>query len=102
MKGNGSRALVAMLAAMVVWVLMGAAEVAAFGTPASGDVGYAFYEMAIKMSQGAVGATVGLGGLALAAFFLFKQQIMPAIGAAMGGIAIAKSGSMVSALGCDF
>lgn len=88
--------------ALLVMVVMAVAVNAIAFSPAVGDPGFEFYDMANKMSTGAIGTTVGLGGMAMAAFFLFKQQVLPAVGAAMGGMAIAKSGSMMTGLGSNF
>ena len=87
---------------LVALALVAIASQAMAFTPAAGDPGWEFYDMANKMSTGAIGTTVGLGGMAMAAFFLFKQQVLPAIGTAMGGMAIAKSGSMMTGMGFNF
>ena len=69
---------------------------------ASTEMGYDFWNMASTMSSGAVGKTIGLGGLALSCFFLFKQQVLPAIGTAMGSMGLAKSSSILTTFGGTF
>jgi hypothetical protein len=65
----------------------------------SAALGYDFYEFANNLSSGAVGFAVGIGGVALAGFFLFRQQVMPACACLFGIIAILKSTSIVTSLG---
>lgn len=92
---------VVMLFALVVLALS-AVSAFAFTTPAATDVGYDFYDFARKLATGPVGYTIGFGGVGLAGFFLFKQQVFPAIGTAMGTIAVLKADSIVQSLGSLF
>lgn len=84
----------------VVGVVACATYASAFN-PTTG-VGKDFYDMAAGMTEGPIGATIGLGGMAMAAFFLFKQAVLPAVGAAMGSIAIVKSTDIVTSFGFKF
>lgn len=57
--------------------------------------------MSLRSTPELISFSIGLM-MAMAAFFLFKQQVLPAIGTAMGGMAIAKSGSMMAGMGLNF
>lgn len=72
-----------------------------FTTPVPGTLGYDFYDFADKIASGAPGFVVGMGGVCLAGFFLFKQAVMPAIGSVMGTITILKATSIVNSLGIN-
>jgi hypothetical protein len=74
----------------------------AFTTPVAGDFFYEGYDFATKLSSGAPAATIGIGGVSSAGFFLFKQQIMPAAACAMAAIVIANSAAIVSKMGFLF
>jgi hypothetical protein len=65
----------------------------------SAALGYDFFDFANKLSSGAVGFAIGIGGVAMAGFFLFRQQVMPACACLFGIIAILKSTSIVTSLG---
>ena len=90
-------AMVLMAACMVAY----AASAFGFATPIPGTLGYDFYDFADKLATGAPGFTVGMGGVALAGFCLFKQAVWPAIGSVMGTIAILKATSIVNSLGLN-
>lgn len=90
------------LLAAATAVLASAASALAFATPVSGDLFYEGYDFAAKLSTGAPAATIGLGGVASAGFFLFKQQVLPAAGCAMAAITIANAVPIVSAMGFIF
>ena len=68
-------------------------------TPVVGDVGYVIYDLANKMSTGAVGATVGLGGVVWGATMLFKGQYLPAVGTILAAVAVANSASLLNTMG---
>ena len=90
-------AMMLMAACMVAY----AASAFGFSTPTPGTLGYDFYDFADKLATGAVGFTIGMGGVALAGFCLFKQAVWPAIGSVMGTIAILKATSIVNSLGIN-
>jgi len=96
---NGRQTRIIFIAVCAVMV---ATQSFGFDSVATGDVGYEFYNMAAKMSTGPIGKTVGLGGLALSCFFLFKQQILPSVGTAMGAMGFAKSVSILDTFGGTF
>ena len=74
----------------------------AFTAPAAAtDFGYDFFDTANKLSTGAPGFAIGIGGLVMAGFFLFRQQVLPAAGCVFGVITILKSTSIVTSLGIN-
>lgn len=93
--------LIVVLAAALAVTAM-AVPAMAFNAPQPGDFFYEGYDFAAKLGSGAPGATVGLAGAAAAGFFLFKQQILPAAGSALGAIVIANAAKMVTAMGYLF
>lgn len=67
--------------------------------PVAGDLFYEVYAFAASLTTGAPAATVGLGGVAAAAFFLLKQQVLPAAGCAVGSIVLINAVPIVSKFG---
>ena len=86
---------------LVVAVVAVAVPAFAF-TPVPGDTGYVIYDLASKMSTGAVGATIGLGGTVWGATMLFKGQFLPAIGTILAAVAIANSSALINTMGFLF
>lgn len=89
------------LLAVLTTMLASAGAALAFA-PAAGQVFYESYQFANGLSTGAGGATVGLGGAVGAGFFLFKQQVFPAVGCALGAFTIANAANAVTAMGFLF
>lgn len=87
---------------VVVATILAFAGAAFAFAPAVGDVFYDGYDFVSKLSTGAGGATVGVGGAVMAGFFLFKSQVMPAAGCALGAITIAKATTIAGTLGFLF
>ena len=87
------------LLAVCTTLLTSAGVAFAFTTPVVGDLFYEGYTFATELTSGAPAATIGLGGVASAGFFLFKQQVLPAAGCAMAAIVIANAVPIVSAMG---
>ncbi len=83
---------------LAVVAMSGVAMAGVAPTVGSTDIGGDFYDFAHKLATGPAGWTVGLGGTSLAGFFLFKQQLMPALGTGMGVMAILKSPSILTAI----
>jgi hypothetical protein len=72
----------------------------AFTAPASSTaLGYDFYDFANRMTTGAPGFAIGIGGIVMAGFFLFQQKVMPACGTVFGVICVLKATSIVGSLG---
>lgn len=86
---------------VVIAVTAIAVPVFAF-TPAAGDAGYVIYDYANKMSTGAVGATIGLGGLGFGFASLFQGAYWRAIGCVLGGVGIANSAPLLTTIGAIF
>jgi hypothetical protein len=77
-----------------------ASSAMAFTAPASSTaLGYDFYDFANRMTSGAPGFAIGIGGIVMAGFFLFQQKVMPACGTVFGVICILKATSIVGSLG---
>jgi hypothetical protein len=77
-----------------------ASSAMAFTAPtAATDLGYDFYDFANRMTSGAPGFAIGIGGIVMAGFFLFQQKVMPACGTVFGVICILKATSIVGSLG---
>lgn len=93
-----------MLALCLMATCMVAAATNAFAltAPAANSFGQDFYDFATTLTTGFPGLTVGIGGVALAGFCLFKQAIMPAAGSILGTIAILKAPSIVTSFGLLF
>lgn len=92
----------AFLLAVCITMLASAGAAMAFTIPVAGDLFYEGYQFATKLTSGGPAATIGLGGVASAGFFLFKQQVMPAAGCAMAAITIVNAVPIVSAMGFIF
>ncbi len=86
---------------LLVLVLLAVASSAmAFTAPTSSTaLGYDFYDFANRMTTGAPGFAIGIGGIVMAGFFLFQQKIMPACGTVFGVICVLKATSIVGSLG---
>ena len=85
---------------MTLAILAIASASFAFITPTSNTaLGYDFYDYANRLATGGPGFAIGIGGVVMAGFFLFRQQIMPACGALFGVVAILKATSIVTSLG---
>ena len=77
-----------------------ASSALAFATPGnSASLGYDFYDFATQLSNGAMGMAIAMGGIVAGGFFVFKQQVMPALGTIFGGIAVYKAGAIATSLG---
>jgi len=63
------------------------------------QLGYDFYDFANRMTTGAPGFAIGIGGIVLAGFLLFQQKIMPACGTVFGLICVLKATAIVTSLG---
>lgn len=87
------------LLAVCTTMIASAGAAFAFTTPVAGSLFFEGYDFATKLTTGAPAATIGLGGVASAGFFLFKQQVLPAAGCAMAAIVIANAVPIVSAMG---
>lgn len=73
---------------------------AATGTGTSaGSVGEEFYSAAVGFSNGYVGKTLALGGLASAMFLLFKGAVLPAIGCAIASVGFGKLDAIAGTMG---
>jgi len=86
----------------VALCLAAASSAFAFTPPNPGDFFYEGFDFASKLSSGAPGATFGLAAAGWAGFHLFKAQVMPAAGVALGAIIIANATKMVTAMGYLF
>ena len=62
-------------------------------------VGSDFYEAAIGISQGYIGKTIAVGGLASGLFMLYRAQILPAVGCAVAGIGFSKLAAIADTMG---
>lgn len=90
------KSILIMLVCLIVVATANAAL--AYTAPTATDIGYDFYDFAKKLSTGPPALTVGIGGMAMAAFFLFKQQLIPACATAVGVIGVLKSTDILASL----
>lgn len=98
---NKKKVVIATLAVSAT-LLATAGAALAFTAPVAGELFYEGYDFASKLCSGGPAATIGLGGVASAGFFLFKQQVLPAAGCAMAAIVIANSVKITQAMGFLF
>lgn len=94
------KTLILLMAVATILVAAGAAL--AFTTPVSGDFFYEGYDFVSKLTSKGGGATIGIGGAVMAGFFLFKSQVMPAAGCALGAITIANAPTIAGTMGFLF
>ncbi len=88
------------LTALTMMSLVAAASSAfAFSNTSSSAIGYDFYDFAVRLSAGPTGLAIAIGGVVLAGFFIFRQQVMPACGCLFGGIAVFKAGTIAQSIG---
>ena len=85
---------------LIFAALLVASSAMAFATPAnSAALGYDFYTFASSLSSGPIGLAIAMGGVTAGGFFIFRQQVMPALGTIFGGLAVLKASSIAGSLG---
>jgi len=94
-----NKRIVSSFLAVIATMLATASAALAFTAPVAGELFFEGYEFANKLTTGAPAMVIAIGGVSMAGFFLFKQQIMPAAGCAMAAIVIANSVKIVTAMG---